>query len=129
MKNPLIWNYMKDHMKNKFYSYIEELQDTITSRLEEIDGSAKFVKILETSGRWWRQDQSNRRWFGFEKGGVNISAVHGALPKSMQTYFGVKDADFYACGLSLVLHPEIRWFQLCTPTGAILKCMIKRVHW
>ncbi len=24
----------------------------------------------------------------------------------MQTYFGVKDADFFACGLSLVLHPK-----------------------
>jgi coproporphyrinogen III oxidase len=42
----------------------------------------------------------------FEKGGVNISAVHGELPESMQTYFGVVDADFYACGLSLVIHPH-----------------------
>jgi len=40
-----------------------------------------------------------------EKGGVNISAVHGPLPKSMQEYFKVKDVDFFACGLSLVLHP------------------------
>ena len=41
-----------------------------------------------------------------EKGGVNISAVHGPLPKSMQAYFKVGEVNFYACGLSLVLHPK-----------------------
>ncbi|MGB1168269.1 MAG: oxygen-dependent coproporphyrinogen oxidase, partial [Flavobacteriaceae bacterium] len=41
-----------------------------------------------------------------EKGGVNISAVHGPLPESMQAYFKVEEVDFYACGLSLVLHPK-----------------------
>ncbi len=107
MKNRLIWNYMKDQMKNKFYGYIEKLQDTITSRLEEIDGSAKFREDI-----WKRPEGGGGRTrvieYGsvFEKGGVNISAVHGELPKSMQTYFGVEDADFYACGLSLVLHPK-----------------------
>ncbi|MBQ0788516.1 MAG: oxygen-dependent coproporphyrinogen oxidase, partial [Oceanihabitans sp.] len=35
-----------------------------------------------------------------------ISGVHGKLPDSMQKYFGVEDADFFACGLSLVLHPK-----------------------
>ena len=98
---------MKDQMKNKFYSYIQELQDTITSKLEEIDGSAKFREDI-----WKRPEGGGGRTrviedgSVFEKGGVNISAVHGELPKSMQTFFGVKDADFYACGLSLVLHPE-----------------------
>jgi coproporphyrinogen III oxidase len=37
---------------------------------------------------------------------VNISAVHGQLPKTMQQHFGVADANFFACGLSLVLHPK-----------------------
>ena len=39
----------------------------------------------------------------FEKGGVNISAVHGKLPDSMQKLFNVGEADFFACGLSLVI--------------------------
>src|SRR5690606_3149973 len=39
-------------------------------------------------------------------GGVSISAVHGALPKAMQSYFNVGKCDFFACGLSLVLHPK-----------------------
>ena len=29
-------------MKNKFYSYIQNLQNQITSKLEEVDGAAKF---------------------------------------------------------------------------------------
>lgn len=29
-------------MKDKFYNYIQQLQDTITSKLEEIDGKAIF---------------------------------------------------------------------------------------
>ncbi|CAM4092859.1 oxygen-dependent coproporphyrinogen oxidase [Zobellia nedashkovskayae] len=94
-------------MKDKFFSYIENLQDTITSKLQEIDGEAKFHEDL-----WKRPEGGGGRTrviengAVFEKGGVNISGVHGALPKSMQTYFGVEDADFYACGLSLVLHPK-----------------------
>jgi coproporphyrinogen III oxidase len=42
----------------------------------------------------------------FEKGGVNISAVHGELPESMKNYFKVKAGDFFACGLSMVIHPK-----------------------
>ena len=102
-------------MKDKFYAYIQSLQDTITSKLEAVDGKAKFREDL-----WERPDTSTSLGAGggegrsraiengavFEKGGVNISAVHGELPKSMQSYFGVGEADFYACGLSLVIHPK-----------------------
>ena len=41
----------------------------------------------------------------FEKGGVNISAVHGNS-ESMKSYFKVKAGDFFACGLSMVIHPK-----------------------
>ena len=94
-------------MKDQFYSYIQELQDKITSKLEEVDEKAKFQEDI-----WKRSEGGGGRTRVikngkvFEKGGVNISAVHGALPESMQHYFGVKDANFFACGLSLVLHPK-----------------------
>ena len=97
----------KISIKDKFYTYIQTLQDSITSKLEKVDGTAKFREDL-----WERPEGGGGRTrviengTVFEKGGVNISAVHGALPESMQTYFGVKDADFFACGLSLVLHPK-----------------------
>ena len=94
-------------MKDTFYAYIQQLQDTITSKLEELDGNAKFQQDL-----WEREEGGGGRTrviengSVFEKGGVNISRVHGPLPKSMQNYFGVEDVDFFACGLSLVIHPK-----------------------
>jgi len=96
----------RSSMKDKFFNYINQLQDTITSKLEEVDGKAKFQEDI-----WKRPEGGGGRTRViengnvFEKGGVNISGVHGKLPDSMQKYFGVEDADFFACGLSLVLHP------------------------
>lgn len=118
-------------MKNKFYAYIQQLQDTITSKLETIDGEATFQQDLwersEGGGGRTRVIKNGRV---FEKGGVNISAVHGKLPDSMQTYFGVEDADFFACGLSLVLHPKNpmvptvhanwRYFEMYDKSGKIV---------
>ena len=94
-------------MKDKFYEYIQILQDRITSKLEAVDGVAQFQEDI-----WKRTEGGGGRTrviengHVFEKGGVNISAVHGQLPKTMQQYFGVADANFFACGLSLVLHPK-----------------------
>ncbi|QXP80664.1 oxygen-dependent coproporphyrinogen oxidase [Winogradskyella sp. HaHa_3_26] len=96
----------RSSMKDKFFKYIHQLQDTITSKLEEVDGKVKFQEDI-----WERPEGGGGRTrviengAVFEKGGVNISGVHGKLPDSMQKYFGVEDADFFACGLSLVLHP------------------------
>ena len=94
-------------MKDTFYQYIENLQDSFTSRLEAIDGKATFQediwKRLEGGGGRTRVIESGNV---FEKGGVNISNVHGKLPKSMQSYFNVHNVNFFACGLSLVLHPK-----------------------
>lgn len=94
-------------MKEKFYAYIQALQNTICDKLEAIDGTATFQEDLwerpEGGGGRTRVIQNGRV---FEKGGVNISAVHGELPDSMKAYFKVEQADFFACGLSLVLHPE-----------------------
>jgi len=94
-------------MKNKFYDYIQNLQDQITFKLEEIDGLGRFQEDIwerkEGGGGRTRVIENGRV---FEKGGVNISAVHGELPKTMQQHFGVANANFFACGLSLVLHPK-----------------------
>lgn len=94
-------------MKDLFYTYILNLQNRITSALEDIDGKAKFHE-----DQWERKEGGGgktrviQNGNVFEKGGVNVSAVHGPLPQSMQSYFKVEDCDFYACGLSLVLHPK-----------------------
>ena len=87
-------------MKEQFVAYIKDLQNTITSKIEAIDGGAMFKQDL------WERPQGGggrtriiENGTVFEKGGVNTSEVFGELPKSMQTYFGVKEADFFACGL------------------------------
>jgi len=94
-------------MKNKFYTYIQNLQDQICNGLEKTDGEAKFREDIwerpEGGGGRTRVIENGKV---FEKGGVNISAVHGKLPEAMQKMFNVEEADFFACGLSLVLHPK-----------------------
>lgn len=118
-------------MKEQFYSYIQNLQDQICLAIEHCDGTAKFKEDL-----WQRPEGGGGRTRViengdvFEKGGVNISAVHGQLPEAMQTYFGVKNADFYACGLSLVIHPKNpmvptvhanwRYFEMYNQQGEIV---------
>ena len=94
-------------MKDQFYHYIEDLQDRITSTLERVDGKSKFQEDL-----WKREEGGGGRTRViengaiFEKGGVNISAVHGELPEALRKQFEVESGDFFACGLSLVLHPK-----------------------
>jgi coproporphyrinogen III oxidase len=83
-------------MKNKFYQYIQTLQNQICKGLEDIDGGTKFREDL-----WERPEGGGGRTRViengnvFEKGGVNISAVHGKLPDTMQKMFGVGEADFF----------------------------------
>jgi coproporphyrinogen III oxidase len=94
-------------MKNKFYTYIQTLQDQICEGLEAMDGVAKFREdVWERPEGGGGQTRVIENGAVFEKGGVNISAVHGKLPDSMQKMFGVGEADFFACGLSLVIHPK-----------------------
>lgn len=118
-------------MKDKFYVYIESLQDAITSKLEEVDGTAKFKEDL-----WQREEGGGGRTrviengTVFEKGGVNISAVHGELPEVLRNQFKVKEGNFFACGLSLVLHPKNpfvptvhanwRYFEMYNSAGEIV---------
>ncbi len=119
-------------MKEKFYQYIQQLQDQITKGLEEVDGKAKFQEDLwnrpEGGGGRTRVIENGNV---FEKGGVNISAVHGVLPVSMQKYFNVGDVDFFACGLSLVIHPTSpmvptvhanwRYFEMYDKQGNVVR--------
>lgn len=118
-------------MKEQFVAYILNLQDEISSRLEKLDGRATFQednwKRPEGGGGRTRVIENGNI---FEKGGVNTSQVYGELPEAMQQYFGVKDAQFFACGLSLVLHPSSpmvptvhanwRYFEMYNQEGEIV---------
>ena len=70
-------------MKDKFYTYIQQLQDAITSKLEVVDGKAKFQQDLwerpEGGGGRTRVIQNGNV---FEKGGVNISSGSRSFAQS-----------------------------------------------
>ena len=118
-------------MKDQFLAYIKNLQDTITSKLEEVDGKAQFKedvwKRTEGGGGRTRVIENGAI---FEKGGVNISAVHGELPEILRKQFNVDEGTFFACGLSLVLHPinpmiptvhaNWRYFEMYDTTGEMV---------
>jgi coproporphyrinogen III oxidase len=93
-------------MRERWIEYIHGLQDTICTALEAIDSKATFRE-----DRWQREEGGGGKsrvienGGVFEKGGVNTSVVHGPLPLAMQQSFGVGDSNFFACGLSLVIHP------------------------
>ena len=116
--------------KDRFYHYIQELQNQICSALEAADGQAKFQEDLwDRKGGGGGRTRVIENGAVFEKGGVNISAVHGELPDSMKAYFNVKEGSFFACGLSLVIHPKNpmvptvhanwRYFELYKDDGSL----------
>ena len=93
-------------LKSKFTSYIKALQNDICTALEQIDGKEKFQEDQ------WKRDGGGggftrviEKGAVFEKGGVNISEVHGELPDAIKNHFNVKEGWFWAGGLSLVIHP------------------------
>lgn len=119
-------------MKTQFYAYITQLQNQITAAIEAADGKAIFKEDI------WKREEGGggktrilENGAIFEKAGVNISAVEGKLPEAMQTMFDVGEVDFFACGLSLVLHPtnpmiptvhaNWRYFEMYDKSGNIME--------
>jgi len=94
-------------MKQQAQDWFRELQGQICQALEQADGKGKFKEDA-----WNRPDGGG----GFsrvieggniiEKGGVNFSAVHGKTPEKILQALGLADADFFATGISIVLHPK-----------------------
>ena len=118
-------------LKDSFYAYIQTLQDQICAALEAEDGGATFQEDLwERPGGGGGRTRVIENGNVFEKGGVNISAVHGELPDTMKAYFKVEEGDFFACGLSLVIHPKSpmvptvhanwRYFEMYNKQGEIV---------
>lgn len=93
-------------IKHKFNNYILSLQNVICEALEAVDGKERFIE-----DKWVRSEGGGgitrvlARGDVFEKGGVNTSAVEGELPAAMQEALKVNGKNFFACGLSLVIHP------------------------
>lgn len=105
---------MQNHqpIKQRAQEFFSGLQDTICRALEEADGLAKFRE-----DNWQREGGGGGRTrvmengAVFEKGGVNFSAVTGVLPEQFAARIGegvqgAEGREFFATGVSLVLHPR-----------------------
>jgi coproporphyrinogen III oxidase len=99
------------------------IQDEICQALEKLDGTAKFEEeSWERDGGGGGRTRIMQNGNIIEKGGVNFSAVHGKLPEMIKKSFGVDEDEFFATGVSIVIHPNnpfvpiihmnIRYFEL-----------------
>jgi len=117
--------------KNKWIYFILDLQNEICSALEAEDGKAVFI-----SDKWERADGGGgdtrviENGNVFEKSGVNTSVVYGDVTDPMRTQLRIEGSKWFACGLSLVIHPlnpyvptvhaNWRYFELYNDQGNII---------
>jgi len=124
-------------IKQQWITYIHSLQDNICAALEAEDGKATFVEDV-----WVRPEGGGGKTRViangnvFEKGGVNTSAVEGVVTDAMRNQLKLpaeligKELSWFACGLSLVLHPinpfvptvhcNYRMFELYNDEGEVI---------
>lgn len=118
--------------KAEFSKFIKEAQQHICDKVEEVDGVAKFqIDDWTRDGFGGGSTRVISKGAVIEKGGVNYSIVGGTLPDALKKKFDVEDAEFFACGISLVLHPKnpfaptvhanYRYFELYDSETGILK--------
>ena len=91
----------------------QTIQDEICAGLELADGLGKFEEeIWEREGGGGGRTRILQHGAIIEKGGVNFSAVHGKLPEPIKKAFGVSEEDFFATGISIVIHPNHPWVPI-----------------
>lgn len=94
------------NFKNQWISFIHQLQDDICLALEACEESAKFIEDVwerPEGGGGKTRVMSNGNTI--EKGGVNTSIVFGKVTDLMRTQLKIDGNGWFACGLSLVIHP------------------------
>ena len=124
-------------MRLRMEEFIKEQQKEIVRELEKVDGKKFRVDT------WTREHGGGgissvlQEGNVFEKAGVNISIVYGTLPRpaieKMRVNHkaldpNVESLDFFAAGLSMVLHPinpmaptvhlNYRYFETANPDGS-----------
>lgn len=109
--------------RDKVATAYKQIQDSICAGLEIADGKGTFQEELwEREGGGGGRTRVIQNGNVIEKGGVNFSAVFGNLPEAVKKSFKVESDEFFATGVSIVLHPEnpfvpiihmnIRYFEM-----------------
>jgi coproporphyrinogen III oxidase len=94
-------------LRKEAEAWVRDLQDRICAALEAVDGEATFRQDL-----WKREGGGGgitrvmQEGAVFEKAGVNTSEVYGKVPPGLVGQMKGEGDEFYAAGVSLVLHPH-----------------------
>lgn len=118
---------MADLTKEEISAWFMHLQDNICAALEGADGKGKFVQdAWERHGGGGGRTRVIANGNIIEKGGVNFSAVYGDTPDKILSALGLDKSDFFATGVSIVIHPEspmvpiihmnVRYFEMTNGT-------------
>ncbi len=136
MSSPLPYKTGTDAFRSSWIDYVNELQEHICKALETADGNALFG-----SDDWERAEGNGgggktrtlTNGAVFEKAGVNTSVVSGNVTDTMRKQLKINGDKWFACGLSLVLHPlnpfvptvhaNWRYFELYDEAGYVID------HW
>jgi coproporphyrinogen III oxidase len=113
--------------KEQISNALKALQTEITTALEQLDGKGSFKEdVWERPGGGGGRSRALTGGAIIEKGGVNFSAVHGAVPEKISAGLGITGSEFYATGVSIVLHPHnphmpiihmnVRYFEIDSST-------------
>lgn len=122
---------METAFKPKWINYIHTLQDQICAALEQADGKAVFVEDKwERTGGGGGKTRVLTHGNLLEKAGVNTSVVYGTVNEAMQQQLKINGDQWFACGLSLVIHPNNpflptthanwRYFELYDAAGEVI---------
>ena len=114
--------------KEEIAEVYQQIQNEICGGLEALDGKAQFVEEQwEREGGGGGKSRVIQNGNIFEKGGVNFSAVYGQLPETIKNALKVEQQDFFATGVSIVIHPNhplvpiihmnIRYFEMESVPG------------
>jgi coproporphyrinogen III oxidase len=114
--------------KEQITADYKTIQDEICAALEYLDGTAGFEEeIWEREGGGGGRTRVIQNGNILEKGGVNFSAVYGDLPDVVKKSLKVEQNDFFATGISIVMHPNhpmvpiihmnIRYFEMPSSFG------------
>ncbi|MEB0260737.1 MULTISPECIES: oxygen-dependent coproporphyrinogen oxidase [unclassified Mucilaginibacter] len=99
--------------KEQIAANYKEIQDEICAALEATDGKSTFEEELwEREGGGGGRTRIIQNGSIFEKGGVNFSAVYGQLPHTVKKALNVEQDDFFATGISIVIHPNHPWVPI-----------------
>ena len=98
---------MEVKLKEEIADWLKGLQSRICLALEQADGAGKFsTEEWESADGGGGVTRILQNGNVIEKGGVNFSAVSGKLPENISNALKLPSSDFFATGVSIVIHPH-----------------------